>query len=50
MRQEYEYKFVRLGEGWQLVKREARESYRSVIEEHAAFHRKPEHPPKSLMR
>ena len=35
MRQEYEYKFIRLGEGWQLVKKEARESYRSVIEQHA---------------
>jgi len=35
LRQGYEYKFIRLGEGWQMVKKEARESYQSVIEEHA---------------
>ena len=33
----YEYKFVRLGEGWLGVRSEAKESYRSVIQEHAAL-------------
>ncbi len=31
----YEYKFVRLGEGWMGVRREGRESYQSVIHDHA---------------
>ena len=31
----YEYKFVRLGEGWLGVKQEACESYQEVIETHA---------------
>lgn len=35
MEQRYEYKFVRLGEGWLAARREARESYQSVIEQHA---------------
>lgn len=35
MEQRYEYRFVRLGEGWLGVRREARESYQSVVEQHA---------------
>ncbi len=35
MRQRYEYKFVRLGEGWIGVKREGRDNYQRVVEEHA---------------
>ena len=35
MNQKYEYKFVRLGEGWLGVKKEAREKYQTVILEHA---------------
>ena len=31
----YEYKFVRLGEGWFSVKRWAREEYPEVVQEHA---------------
>jgi hypothetical protein len=31
----YEYKFVRLGEGWMGVKKSAREEYQQVINEHA---------------
>lgn len=31
----YEYKFVRLGEGWLGVRSEARETYQSVIHDHA---------------
>jgi hypothetical protein len=31
----YEYKFVRLGEGWLAVRREGREGYREVVERHA---------------
>ena len=31
----YEYKFIRLGEGWLGVRRGARESYQEVIEKHA---------------
>lgn len=31
----YEYKFVRLGEGWTGVRREGREHYQESIEEHA---------------
>lgn len=33
--QRYEYAFVRLGEGWLGVKRDAKASYRDVIEERA---------------
>ena len=35
MRQKYEYKFVRLGEGIMSVKRSARKQYQQVISEHA---------------
>ena len=35
MSQKYEYKFVRLGEGWMGVKRSAKQSYQQVIHEHA---------------
>ncbi len=31
----YEYKFIRLGEGWLGVKRGAKHEYQRVIEEHA---------------
>lgn len=31
----YEYKFVRLGEGWIGARKEAEEKYKPVIEEHA---------------
>ena len=31
----YEYKFVRLGEGWLGAKREARDGYQALIHEHA---------------
>lgn len=33
--QRFEYKFVRMGEGWLSVKNEARESYREEIASHA---------------
>ncbi len=33
--QRYEYKFLRLGEGWLSVKREALNSYQSEVERHA---------------
>jgi hypothetical protein len=35
MQQKYEYKFVRLGEGWLGAKREAKEEYQNVIKEQA---------------
>ncbi|HRX86929.1 MAG TPA: DUF4177 domain-containing protein [Phycisphaerae bacterium] len=35
MRQKYEYKFVRLGEGWMSVRHEAKASYQRIIDEHA---------------
>lgn len=35
MDRRYEYKFVRLGEGWMGVKKSAREEYQQVIHEHA---------------
>lgn len=35
MQRRYEYKFVRLGEGWISARREAKDSYQQVIEEHA---------------
>ena len=35
MEPRYEYKFVRLGEGWVGVRKEARESYQEVIHDHA---------------
>ena len=35
MEPRYEYKFVRLGEGWLGVRKEARERYQEVIHDHA---------------
>ena len=35
MEQRYEYKFIRMGQGWLGVRREAKEDYQRVIEEHA---------------
>jgi hypothetical protein len=35
LKQEYEYKFVRLGEGLMSVSKEARKAYKDVIREHA---------------
>jgi len=35
MSEEYEYKFVRLGEGMMSVKRSAKEQYQQVIHDHA---------------
>jgi len=35
MRQRFEYKFVRIGEGWISARREARENYQRIVEEHA---------------
>jgi len=35
MSQKYEYKFVRLGEGWMSVRRSAKKEYQQVIHEHA---------------
>lgn len=35
MERRYEYKFVRLGEGWVGVRKEARESYQQVVHDHA---------------
>jgi hypothetical protein len=34
MVQTYEYKFVRLGEGWMGVRKSARTAYQEVIEKH----------------
>ena len=35
MNPRYEYKFVRLGEGWVGVKKSAKEQYQEVVHEHA---------------
>jgi hypothetical protein len=35
MGREYEYKFVRLGEGFMGVRKEAKETYQDVIQKHA---------------
>jgi hypothetical protein len=35
MLQKYEYKFVRLGEGLIVVRKDGRETYQSVVHEHA---------------
>ena len=35
MPQGYRYKFVRLGEGWMSVRKEAREQYQQVVHDHA---------------
>ncbi len=34
-RQQYEYTFVRIGEGWLKVKSEAEEDYQQIIHQHA---------------
>lgn len=35
MNQRFEYMFIRLGEGWLGVRRDARESYQNVVHHHA---------------
>lgn len=35
MNQQFEYMFIRLGEGWLGVRRDARESYQNVVHHHA---------------
>lgn len=35
MTRRFEYKFIRLGEGFLQVRKEARESYQETIEQHA---------------
>jgi hypothetical protein len=35
MQPRFEYKFVRIGEGWMAARREAKQQYQQVIEEHA---------------
>jgi hypothetical protein len=35
MTRRYEYKFVRLGEGWLRVRSEARRTYQDVVHQHA---------------
>lgn len=35
MNRRYEYKFVRLGEGWIAARKEAKETYQEVIQRHA---------------
>lgn len=35
MTRRYEYKFVRLGEGWVRVRSEARKTYQDVVHQHA---------------
>ena len=35
MRQKYEYKFVKLGEGWFGAKSSAKDQYEGVVHEHA---------------
>ena len=35
MAQRYEYKFVRMGEGWMGVRRQAKQEYQQVVHEHA---------------
>ncbi len=35
MRQKYEYKFVRLGEGWWGVKKSGSQEYQKAVEDHA---------------
>jgi hypothetical protein len=35
MQARYEYKFVRLGEGWWGVRREGRDRYQEVVHQHA---------------
>ncbi len=35
MKQRYEYKFVRVGEGWLGAKRKAEREYQQIIQDHA---------------
>lgn len=35
MQKRFEYKFVRIGEGWMAARREAKQEYQQVIEKHA---------------
>lgn len=35
MKQRFEYKFVRLGEGWIGVRKEAKQQYQQVVHDHA---------------
>ena len=35
MKSRYEYKFVRLGEGWLSVRKSAKQEYQQVVHEHA---------------
>jgi hypothetical protein len=35
MHQRYEYKFVRMGEGWMGVKKSAQREYQDIVKEHA---------------
>jgi hypothetical protein len=35
MKQKFEYKFVRVGEGWLGVSRKAEDEYRQIIQDHA---------------
>jgi hypothetical protein len=35
MNRKYEYKFVRLGEGWMSVRKSAKNDYQQVVREHA---------------
>jgi len=36
MKPRYEYKFVRLGEGWLSIRKEAKQEYQRVVHQHAA--------------
>ena len=35
MRTQYEYKFIRLGEGWLSARKEATDGYQKVVHQHA---------------
>ncbi len=35
MKRRYEYKFVRIGEGWLHVKKPAKEEYQDIVHQHA---------------
>jgi hypothetical protein len=36
MKPRYEYKFVRLGEGWLSIRKSAKQDYQRVVHDHAA--------------
>jgi hypothetical protein len=36
MKPRYEYKFVKLGEGWLSIRKEAKQKYQEVVHQHAA--------------